>query len=109
MFHVGMKVVCVNDSLGNLPDTYKGVTIMHTLDGLKKGSIYTVREVGLKSWIDAAPAIKLIEIIRGIGPLGESPYWAHRFKPLEERKTDISIFKKLLNPANHQHDLCDND
>ena len=90
-FHVGQKVVCVNDT----PLVEGG-----DLSGLKKGRIYTVREVGLYSPLaPTVPCIRIKEItnrpkIKGV----EWPYREYRFKPLEERKTDISVFERLLVP-----------
>ena|SRR5882672_1886203 len=94
-FHVGQKVVCVNDDC-----IEAGV-----LGPLKKGRIYTIRETGLRAWTDGAPCVRLTEIIRG--PLccegGEeecdTPYWASRFRPIVRRKTDISVFTAMLKPA----------
>jgi hypothetical protein len=90
MFRVGQKVICVNDV--EYPHAYG----LPGMDGLTKGHVYTVREVGLSSWVDGRPAVRLAEIVR---PHDDVPFWAHRFRPLVERKTDISVFKKLLDPA----------
>lgn len=93
-FHVGQQVVCVDvTSPGG-----------GSLSPLCKGAIYTVREVGLPSYVNGLPCIRLVEIQRGPGsgvsgsPLDDTPYYAWRFRPVVDRPTDISTFKKLLNP-----------
>src|SRR6267142_1934690 len=94
-FYVGQKVVCINDIPPlNHPRAHEAFD--RSMNGLRKGMIYTVRETGLRAWMDGAPCIKLQEIIR---PYADSPYWAARFRPVAERKTDISLFKKMLIPA----------
>lgn len=93
-FHVGQKVVCIND-------TFKNVSIDQLI---RKGQIYTVRWVGMYShYVDGEfLGIKLEEIHRGDddGPEGygaaDMPYRASRFRPLVEDK--ISMFRKLLAP-----------
>jgi hypothetical protein len=86
-FRVGQKVVCVNDSMSAY-----GVT-----SPLKKGSVYTVSDVMFgTSWRGPDTGLILVgvpcvaQFVRG--------YSASRFRPVVERKTDISIFKAMLNP-----------
>jgi hypothetical protein len=81
MFQVGQKVVCVDDKPRILP-----------IHEIKKGEIYTI------SWFN--PVFPDAVFIKEGLPYS---FWADRFRPIVERKTDISIFKKLLNPANHKH------
>lgn len=82
-FHIGQKVVCVDDveqrcAKGDSP--------------VKKGSIYTVREYydffGLR-------AIRIEEIMNA----NDRGYHASRFRPIVERKTDISVFTEILRKA----------
>lgn len=91
MFFVGQKVVCVND------DTEEFKTPGHkwTCRGfiLKKGEIYTIRS--LETGIDNHPTMKLVEVAdRSERDKG---YRRERFRPLVEKKTDISLFKSMLN------------
>ena len=97
MFHVGQKVECIN-----VVPIFSG-----DMDGLACGRIYTVRWVGrfrypntYKPW--EGPAIKLHEIIRPnyqqFPDYSDMPYAASRFRPVVERKTDISIFTRMLTP-----------
>jgi len=89
MFRVGQKVVCVDAS---------PITPGSIFTGAQEGGIYTVRWVGP---YEDEPCIRLQETqrdcwVRGVRDL---PYRSCRFRPLVERKTDISIFKALLNPT----------
>jgi hypothetical protein len=94
-FHVGQKVVCIND-------TFKHVSIDQ---GIRKGQIYTIRWVGpYKHYIDGEfIGVKLAEIHRGPddGPEGygadDMPYRATRFRPL--LKDRLSALKNLLAPT----------
>lgn len=99
-FHVGQKVVCINDQ-----NSFKRVGIWDF--SVKMGEIYTIR------WIGEFPfepdrkfglGVRLVEVQRKpeLPPWEDYPYSIHRFRPLIERKTDISIFTTLLNPANHK-------
>jgi len=76
MFVTGQKIVCVN------PGPWEN-------NPLKKGSIYTVvsQQHVFVYLVETPP---------------ESGWFASRFKPLEENKTDISVFKKILNLANNK-------
>jgi hypothetical protein len=92
-FRVGQKVVCVDDGDSGLR--------LGCWDGLlKKGKEYTVSAIGLvHAWdLKKFPCILVAEIFRSVN----DPFWAHRFRPVIERKTDISALTALLNPANHK-------
>lgn len=64
--------------------------------------IYTIREIYLEidDSGDETVAVKLKEIVNPIREYStgykEMGWVAVEFKPLEEKKTDISIFKKML-------------
>ena len=97
-FHVGQKVVCVDARHTNADDVAELVV----------GAIYTIRWIGEHSgpshWCGYwAPAIcvRLEEVRRETdwGRLAfDIPFLASRFRPIQERKTDISVFTKLLAP-----------
>ena len=99
MFRVGQKVVCVDDQ-GTDPH---GVLELH------KGNIYTIRWIGMYKhpFEPNQLCVRLYEINQR-GTVGRSqpvpdrhkdiPFRATRFRPLEERKTDISVFITLLTP-----------
>jgi hypothetical protein len=74
--HAGQMVECIDDELVE--------------QWLTKGQHYTIACV-----VDDI-SVRLVEL----GSRG--PFWTPRFRPLVERKTDISAFTSLLNPANHK-------
>lgn len=76
MFETGMKVVCVDDTCTSI---------------VKKGSVYVVTGNSISVWGN--------DLIAGshlTGGAAFSGMYAKRFRPLEERKTDISIFEEIL-------------
>lgn len=85
-FRVGQKVVCIND----VPDPGRRFT-----DCIppKRGMVYTVRDY-VPSHYGNWTAIRLVEVVRRPDNMG---FRASRFRPLVERKTDISIFTAVLN------------
>lgn len=89
MFRVGQKVVCVDAT--NPPADTMSVQDLPDVN-LVKGNIYTVTAVGLRHPYDLTglPCITV----------AEEPdlhfYWAHRFRPLVERKTDIGFAHEIL-------------
>jgi len=97
MFRVGQKVVCVDASKrGTLG------SVNYDRPQLTKGAVYTIREL---DGCDGYHAVRLVEIVEPIldiwidrGP-SEPAWYSGRFRPIVERKTDISIFKAMLTPA----------
>jgi hypothetical protein len=89
MFRVGQKVVCVN--VDSPPKEALSSFSPLPLD-LVKGAIYTVTSVGVRHPCDLTnqPCVTLAE------KHARQPYWASRFRPLVERKTDISVFTRML-------------
>ena len=92
MFHVGQKVVCVNDDENGFLTS--GVTYRDGLDGLKVGEMYTIREIVNRDgeypgW--AIYSVRLTEIKRSsVNPHGvEAPFAAAPFRPLHERGMSI--------------------
>ena len=94
MFYVGQKVVCVN---GNFIDRDKHFYPDDVLP--VTGGVYTVRELFSRH---RKPGMRLIEIRNPLhnhcGCLMECGFHRSRFRPLIERKTDISIFTRMLTP-----------
>lgn len=80
-FHVGQKVVCV------VSDDY-GVTV--------EGRVYTVSSLIPRGKSEAdgrmVPGITLHEV----APFFYAGFDSRRFRPVAERKTDISIFTAML-------------
>lgn len=81
-FHIGQRVVCV-DALGNC--------------FLMQGVQYTVS--GFRNLMSGVPGVYLAEVSHryGDGSIDpHTPFYASRFRPIVESKTDISIFTKML-------------
>lgn len=96
MFYVGQKAVCIDDSFGPGPWD-RGRPYLPIA-----GEIYIVRLTGMQKFqTETAPALWLSEVVNPVhlwedGEIGEIGFSSHRFRPLVERKTDISIFTKIL-------------
>lgn len=88
-FRVGQKVVCVDASI---PDASQLSVPIIKKNGLVEGSIYTIAQVGVTHPFDPRklPCVFVDEICLRM------PLWAHRFRPVVERKTDISVFTAML-------------
>lgn len=86
-WYVGQKVVALHDHVHG----YCGTSVV-------KGTVYTIREIfGYKG----AAAVRLAEIRLPIHNLegSECAWKTEHFRPLVTRKSDISVFIALLNPA----------
>lgn len=79
MFHVGQKVVCVDASSHE------------RASNLQEGAVYTV--TGVTDFY-GKPAIRLAEAAHFSG--NNLPFWSFRFRPVVEKKTDISVFEEIL-------------
>lgn len=113
-FVVGQQVVCIADYTAAETEEW---AIVFGIEFPKIGSVYTVREVVVRPYgaADEAVGILLNEILNlpnpchrdeggGVKPTDEcfdaEIAWLHTdFRPLVSRTTDISIFEKLLTPA----------
>ncbi len=91
MFHVGQRVVCIN----NGPSRFGKGTCPRTL---RKGGIYTVTSCFFHE-VNKVPAVLLAEVEP---TFGYSAFDAARFAPIKERETNIEIFKEMLVP--HRED-----
>ena len=95
-FRVGQKVVCIS-----------GPARRDMVTDPVVGDVYTVRGINKDQRGDIG--IHLAEIVnrpRRIISLGgeirEPGFFAYHFRPVVQRKTDISIFKAMLNPSKEQ-------
>lgn len=79
-WHVGMKVVCVDPR--PIPDE------------LVYGEIYTISWIGITG--DNQVSIDLVEIPAPEDEENWRGYVPEGFKPVKTRKTDISIFTRIL-------------
>jgi len=91
-FRVGQKVVCVNsEKFRNMDLNLSG--------GLfpKKGMIYTVRGFSIGGHVLLDEIVELPHL--WLEGYGEGGWLVWRFRPVVERKTDISIFTAMLKPS----------
>lgn len=85
-FHVGQRVVAVRDDDDGNPTERMG---------LRRGQVYTVAEIGPFWPPRATYGVRIVEI-----QLRPCDWWcAFCFRPLDERKTDISVFTSMLSPT----------
>lgn len=97
MFYRGQKVICV--------DTWPPQTLFawlrrcwdewrHPYTHPIKGNVYTVERVHINDETGAL-CLDLVELTDGRDFW--DGFWACGFRPVVERKTDISVFKAMLN------------
>ena len=92
-FHVGMRVVCVDDDADRF---VQGAATFGDLDGLLQNTVYTVRDVGIcPFW--GLPALWLCEINRPLCRLLEPGFDIRRFRPAHENRMDE--LRTLLAPV----------
>jgi hypothetical protein len=91
-FRVGQKVVCVD--AGPLVNDAGFVS---EAKSLQEGTVYTVTDLFERNGVKA---LKLAEA--SPEQSGRIAFNARRFRPVVERKTDISIFIAMLNPEQVQ-------
>jgi hypothetical protein len=100
MFHVGQKVVCVEDGTDSLTRFRKWLHPYPPCIEPIRGRIYTICNIRWREDVPNRPyTIELLE-----APSPADNYWSagwdsECFRPLTKRKTDISIFKKILDDA----------
>jgi hypothetical protein len=90
---VSQKVVCIRDLRGMAMRACHNITW-----GPEENKVYTV--AGFEDW-DGTPCIHLIEV-PGLrcecATIVDKPWPISCFRPVDERKTDISQFRELLTP-----------
>jgi hypothetical protein len=95
-FHVGQHVVCVDAA----PNRFTGAK------PLTRGKIYTIRAIVQgPDWRPPGWGVHLEGIWMFYPDDGvEWAFHPKRFRPIEERRTDIEVFRKLLAPVPAQVD-----
>ena len=103
-FRVGQKVVCVDDSdpVGSAGwHARKG-----TKFGLSHGKVYTIEGIYeapgfYNGKLENSVCLSLAELKKPPPPIHPwaDGFNAKRFRPVVQRKTDISVFKALLTPS----------
>jgi len=94
-FRVGQKIVCVDNSVDYGCTWQPG-------ECPQIGEVYTVERIGFYF----SPSVQLVELPRTC-PVHKW-FRQSRFRPIVERKTDISIFTKMLTPRELER-VCGND
>ncbi|MQY48219.1 hypothetical protein GAO09_19480 [Rhizobiales bacterium RZME27] len=102
IFRVGQKVVLVDVSSRDGGETrkqwemagaiYPDQNAVYTVRGIVYHSITGVEMIHLQE-IDNTPICKVLNLML------EPAFESYRFRPVVDRKTDISIFKSLLTPS----------
>lgn len=102
-YYIGQKVVCIDDTLDLIDPKFVGYVLYGDLNGLTKGNIYTIRDIFNDPDFPEDLVCYLEEIKRDVDERLniEMFYCITRFKPLEEKKTDISVFIKILDNINN--------
>lgn len=96
-FHVGQKVVCVDDR--SKKQAIKWFEAFPE-EAVIAGRIYTIKSVHLDGlgkevlWLEEVSRAELSRRLYGDPMIG---YGSWRFRPVVTRKTDISILEALLN------------
>jgi hypothetical protein len=88
-FHVGQRVVCIDDS--DVDDTGTTTGIKY----LRRGRLYTVARTYV---LPSGPGVNLQEIDR---PYSYEGFRAERFRPAIEHNEDISVFTRELETTNN--------
>lgn len=99
-FRVGQKVVCEDAFVWRV----RGGKSERSVTGLRVGAVYTI--CAIRYLPDATYrgfagnyVLDLVEVKPDGSWRGSKGFAARRFRPVVERKTDISIFKAMLNPS----------
>ena len=102
MFHREEKVVCVH--AGVIPGFPQTEGDWSPGEELCEGSVYTIMDIFQDLNSPEIVVCTLYEVARSkqANSFGIWGYFIQRFRPLNERKTDISQFTALLNPINHK-------
>lgn len=100
-FTVGQKVVFVDDVPANA-GVPRSVGLGAGVEYPVVGNVYTVRSVYKTNRGNVGVKLNEIDNSQACSLLGlphEYGFEAYRFRPVVERKTDISCFKAMLNPS----------
>ena len=99
-FHVGQKVVCVSGPERDPPRPELNPLSYWIPNWPQTGAKYTIRGIDREGF----EGLLLEEIRNPLRPFaeghGEARFDPDRFRPIVEKKTDISIFTKMLKREN---------
>lgn len=99
-FVVGQKVVCIDADMG-FPE---GHVVLEEIRYPEVGKLYTIKAITV-GCVTGTPCVELEEIPKQIVTIfangepfnGLIYFSAAAFRPVQTRKTDISVFTKMLN------------
>lgn len=96
-FRVGQRVVCISDGTtamrkfpGSQYPLKNNVYTIATINDWPSGTLLTFCEMDNRNFIG--------KTVNGVFCTIEPGFGARHFRPLTERKTDISVFTKMLTP-----------
>ena len=91
-WHVGQRVVCVDDT---------PLTLLRIVSGtLKKRDVYTIRDIIESVGNHPSEVGLILEEIEVIGPWRKCGFRPRRFRPVVRFKNDISVFTSILDRVN---------
>lgn len=97
-FQVGQKVVCISDASGAMhkyPDSKwpkkDRIYTIATINDWPWGTLLTFEEIDNRHYIG--------RVVNGIHCTMEPGFGAKHFRPIVERKTDITVFTDILRKA----------
>lgn len=93
-FHIGQKIEYVGGSLSLSERLQRWI---HPYRNPDKGVIYTV--VNVYYCVDDEQVIELLEFPSPADGYWDAGFYANAFRPVVERNTDISVFKRMLAPV----------
>ena len=102
MFRIGQRVTCVDDKFVGENRVYDPTFTVRCPNLPLKGHVYTVRGFVVPyAGYSGTPGILLEEISNPPCPYFEGTFepsfFPSHFRPFTDRKTDISVFKEMLN------------
>lgn len=100
-WQVGMEAVCISDDVYLIP--FNAIRVVREVLVVPKGTF-------IETWSRDGPTIRtfLLEdelCLRFMGINGNHAYLAQFFRPVQKRKTDISIFTSLLKPTKQKENV----
>lgn len=102
-WHVGMKVVCVGCEGTPKPKGFWQAWQKHWgIIKPQRREAYTIRDMRMGS--DGDLRVRLVEIVNPVIEYNDAPpqepwFFGRAFRPVQTRKTDISVFQQLLAPS----------
>jgi hypothetical protein len=102
MFRIGQRITCVDDKFVGENRVYDPTFTVRCPNLPLKGHVYTVRGFVVPyAGYSGTPGILLEEISNPPCPYFEGTFepsfFPSHFRPFTDRKTDISVFKEMLN------------